>query len=133
MTDEKEPTDLELAVSEGYKIDRELLSISQAKALTSISNNFDHLVEFLTQGGLIAVLEGYSRSQGVNALLNGLLAAEGRKGLDAKNLKQNALEIVEALESVFDKYEEKLGSKLKRDPELKDAEKDFKKDNSQEG
>jgi hypothetical protein len=102
------------------------LEVRQTEALASIGNALQEISKFITAGGLAELLSGYARSQSVKDILGGLAAHDGRNALDARVLGQNAIEIVEQVEKVFDKYQERLSEKG-RDPEIKDAENDFNK------
>jgi hypothetical protein len=102
------------------------LAIQQIEATTQLANSVKTLADFVVGGGLQAVLNGYAKTQCVKDILGGLTAHSGRDGLDARTLSQNAIEIVEQVEKVFEKYSERLEGK-NRDPEVKDAETDFKK------
>lgn len=103
------------------------LEIKQTEALATLAEGVKSLAAFVTGGGLHAVLSGYAKSQAVKDILGGLASHDGRNSLDARHLKQNALEIVEAIEQVWDKYAERIAAKEPRDPEIHDAEEDFKK------
>lgn len=94
----------------------------QADALHSIS-------EFLNGDGLQRTLSGLARSGAANSLLQGLVAHDGRNGLDARTQEQNAREICHLVEKVFDQFQEKLQAKANgevRDSEIHDAEAGFK-------
>lgn len=95
--------------------------VSSEDALIVLASATDQIANFLTGGGLIKVLNGYARTQAVKEMLGGLTTHDGRQALDARTLKQNAVEIVEAIEQVFSKYQERLSSKEPRDPEIHDA------------
>lgn len=102
---------------------------AEVKALTTLAESTKAIAEFLTDGGLTQVLQGYSRAQSVGGMLSGLLTNMGRHGLDARTMDQNALEIVASIEKVYDKYQEKLEAKRKGevyDDEIKDPEKSFR-------
>lgn len=100
------------------------IQIQQAQALSVLAKGVSDIATFLTSGGLTELMSGYARSQAVKDILGGLAAHDGRNALDARVLGQNALEIVEQVEKVFSKYEERLSSK-NRDPELHNAEDAF--------
>lgn len=102
------------------------IEIKRTEALESIGAALQGISTFLTGGGLASLLSGYARSQSVKDILGGLAAHDGRNALDARVLGQNAVEIVEQVEKVFAKYEERLAEKG-RDPEIKDAESDYTK------
>jgi hypothetical protein len=101
------------------------LATQQTQALTVLAQSVATIANFLQGGGLTQILNGYAKSQSVKDILGGLAAHDGRNALDARVLGQNAIEIVEQVEKVFDKYHERLQSKERRDPEIKDAEKDY--------
>lgn len=90
------------------------LVLQQAQALTALASATKQISDFITGGGLSAVLSGYARSQAVKDILGGLAAHAGRSSLDARVLGQNALEITEAVEAVFKKYAERLAEKEPR-------------------
>ena len=95
------------------------IAIRQTQALEVIGNSLATLVNYIGNGGLAATLSGYARSQSVKEILGGLAAHDGRNALDARTIKQNALEITEAIEAVFAKYQDRLSEKG-RDPEIKE-------------
>ncbi len=101
--------------------DRELLA-KQTEALTVLASGVNALAEFVVNGGLSQMMSGYARTQSVQGILNGLAAHGGRAALDARFLKQNALEITEAIEQVFDKYKQRTAETAagERDPEIKE-------------
>lgn len=104
------------------------IALKQTEALTSLAQGVNAIANFLTNGGLGEILSGYARSQSVKDILGGLAAHDGRGSLDARVLGQNAIEIVHAVEAVFEKYQEKLAAKARgevRDSELHDNEKAF--------
>lgn len=101
------------------------LEVKQAEALSTLASSVKELSQFLTQGGLTTLLSSYSKSLSVNQMLGGLAANMGRKSLDAQTIKQNALEITECIEAVFEKYAERLGSKG-RDKDIHDGEQQLK-------
>jgi hypothetical protein len=105
------------------------LKEEQTKALSTIAESLSSLSQFVSNGGLTTLLSGYARSQAVKDILGGLAAHDGRNALDARVLDQNAKEISEQVEKVFQAYQEKLKSLAKdnRDPHIRDAEADFKK------
>ena len=107
--------------------ERELaLKEKETEALTVLASSVNALASFVTQGGLTQVLSGYARSQAVKEILGGLAAHDGRDALDARVLKQNAVEIVSQVEAVFDKYKEKVMDKSPQDPDIHDGEATFK-------
>ena len=106
------------------------VQIRQAEALTSLAKGVNSIAAFLSSGALAQVLGQYSRSQIAKDIFGGLAAHGGRDALDARFIKQNATEIIAAIEAVFDKAAEKAQAVAKGetfDPELKDAEKDYLK------
>lgn len=96
--------------------------VQQTKALQALADGIQSISRFLNNGGLTQVLSGYARSQSVQGILSGLAGNMGRSALDAKTIRQNALEITEVIEAVFDKYAERLASKADRDPEIHDEQ-----------
>lgn len=101
------------------------LQVSQTKSLEVLSKGVADIAAFLTGGGLNQLLSGYAKSQASTAILGGLASHDGRDALDARVLGQNSIEIVEQILRVHDKFHSRL-SEEKRDPEIKDAEKDLK-------
>jgi len=101
--------------------------VAQAQALQSLAKSMEVVSTFVSQGGLSSLLQGYAKTNSVSSLLNGLTANAGRGGLDARFMEQNAVEITHLIEAVFDKYEKHLSEKAERDPQIHDAEKDFKR------
>lgn len=102
-----------------------LAPIPESRALTQLATSINQIATFLTGGGLQQALSMYARSQAVKDILGGLASHEGRKSLDARVLSQNAVEIVEAIEQIFAKYDEKLKAKAsgeKRDSKIADSE-----------
>jgi len=102
------------------------IQVKQAESLALLATSVNSIANFLSAGGLSGLLSGYARSQAVKDILGGLATHAGRDALDARTLGQNAIEIVEQVEAVFKKYEERLKD-TNRDPEIKDAETDYKK------
>lgn len=99
------------------------LEAKQTEALTSLAKAVTDISTFISGGGLNKLLSGVARGNAVSSMLGGLTTHAGRNGLDARTLKQNAVEVVEQIEAVFSKFEERLAAKNKgeqRDPELKD-------------
>ena len=121
MTVKEEARILDLVVADPA----EAPAIAQSQALQSLAKSMDVIATFVTQGGLTEVLQGYAKTNSVSTLLGGLTANAGRNGLDARFIQQNAIEITHVVEAVFDKYIQHMAEKTQRDPELKDAEKDF--------
>lgn len=97
-----------------------------AKAVTSIS-------EFITEGGLLSLLQGQARSSAVSSVITGLIGKDGRGNLDPRLVKQNALETAHMVEAFFKAYQDHLKNinNPNYDSELKDAEADFKKNEGQ--
>lgn len=102
------------------------LQLSQTKSLEVLSKGIADIAAFLSGGGLASVVSGFAKAQASTAILGGLATNAGRDALDARTLGQNSLEIVEQVLRVHDKFHERLSSQEKRDPEIHDAEKDFK-------
>lgn len=100
----------------------------QTKALSKIAESLGALSTFLTTGGLQTILQGYSKANAVQGFFQGLASHDGRGALDARVIKQNALEIVAAIEAAHDKFAEVLKKKKEGpvDPELHDGEEMFR-------
>lgn len=110
----------EISLREEYE-----LEVKQTEALTALAKASTEIATFVTSGGLSSLLSGVARGNAVSAMLGGLTQHAGRDGLDARTLKQNAIEIVEQIEAVFTKFEERLSAKRRgeeRDGEVKNAE-----------
>lgn len=95
------------------------LEVRQTEAIEVLGAGIQQIANFLVGGGLAEMLSGYARSQSVKDILGGLASHGGRAALDARFIKQNALEITEAVEAVFRKYQERLEEKG-RDTEIKE-------------
>lgn len=104
------------------------IQVKQTEALANLAEGVKTLAAFVTGGGLQQLLQGYSKAQSVQGILNGLAAHDGRNALDARVIKQNAIEITQIIESCYDKFAEVLSAKQRgevRDPDIKDAEADY--------
>ena len=114
---------LDLVVTET----KELLA-AQTKALTVMAESMQMIANFLNTG-LPQVIAAQAKANGVSAILNGLMVKEGRNGLDARYIKQNAIESVMAVEAVHDEYQEILKKKAagELDPKLHDGESEYGK------
>lgn len=78
---------------------------------------------------LSALIGGITRANGITGILQGLAAADGRKALDARVTKQNALEIYHVIESALEAAKDRLQEKtsgVELDPEVHDAEAEYK-------
>lgn len=102
------------------------VQVKQTEALITLATGINTIANFLTSGGLTDLVSANAKSRIVSDILGGLAAHNGRNSLDAQTIKQNSLEIVETIEAVWSKYQERAKAK-DRDPEIHDAEKDFKK------
>lgn len=101
------------------EVDKGELTVRQTEALVSLAEGVQALSKFVTQGGLQALVAANTKGQIIQAVLGGLAAHDGRNSLDARTIKQNSLEIVETIESVFNKLNERLKDR-NRDPEIKE-------------
>jgi len=110
------------------KLDYEI-AVSQTKALTTLAESVKAIATFLTSNRLPEILEGYAKASAVNGILQGLVTHSGRGGMDARLMKQNAIEASEFIEKCFEHYSEKLAAKKmgEVDTEIHDGENDFKK------
>lgn len=95
------------------------IEIKQTEALTTLAKGIGEISTFLTGGGLQAIINAQTKGSIMQSILGGLASHDGRKALDAQTIKQNSLEIVEMIESVFNKMHERLQDK-NRDPEIKE-------------
>ena len=101
----------------------------QAKALTSISKSLSQLTNFITTGGLTELLAAQATHNAISGVMQGLAAHDGRQALDARVMAQNGLEIAKHIDAAVEtalrlKKEKEKGD---HDPEIHDAEADFKK------
>lgn len=104
------------------------VAMRQAQALTSVANSLNALTQFVTGGGLSNMVGNLARANVAQGIFQGLTAHDGRGGLDARLLKQNAIEAVHQIEAVFEKFQEVLKAKnTPRDPDLHDAEAELKR------
>jgi hypothetical protein len=103
------------------------VAVRQTEALEVLSRGVAEIANFLVGGGFNQLVSGYAKSQASTAILGGLASHAGRNALDARVLGQNALEVVEQVLRVHDKFHERLSSKEKRDPEIKPAVEDYER------
>lgn len=101
------------------------LKIRETEALETLAEGVNTIATFLSSGGLGGALSLYARSQSIQSILGGLAAHGGRDALDARTMGQDALEITEKIEKVFDKLQERLENKMKRDPDIHNSESDY--------
>lgn len=100
-------------------------------ALASIATSLSSISNFLAGSNLPQLLAQMSIANGVNGMLAGLVQAEGRMGLDARTVQQNATEIAHIIEKTITKvqdhlkasHDKDLSGAPVRDPEIKNAEK----------
>ncbi len=118
----KRKTDLETV----KKTEILALEEQKTKALSVQAEALKDIAHFLTSGGLSSIAQGVALSNTAASLLNGLTAHDGRQGLDARTLEQNALEIATFALKVKDQFQEKL-AKSNVDSEIHDGEADYKK------
>lgn len=105
------PTTLQQQQTESQVIIAEAMT-AIAQAISALPRAIENAVQTLVKGN------------GVNGILAGLAQHDGRKSLDARVMDQNALEIVEQLEKVFKKYNQRMRD-LGRSDTLVNAEDDF--------
>lgn len=98
------------------------VAIKQVEALATLSKGVADIAAFLNQGGIQSLLTSYTKGQIASSILGGMAAKDGRNSLDARTIKQNALEITEVMEAVFNKVNERAKEREPRNPEIKDAE-----------
>ena len=105
------------------------IQVQQTQALSVIADSLKNLSTFLSGEGATRLLGEYAKSQIVKDIFGGLAAHDGRNALDARFIKQNATDVIHAIEAVFDKARERGEAKTKGevDPELHDAESDYLK------
>lgn len=96
------------------------LQIKQTEAIASLAKGVNDIAAFITQGGLQAVMSAHTKGTLLQGILNGLANHDGRDSLDARTIKQNALEAVELVMATFEKMRERIQDK-NRDPEIKEA------------
>jgi hypothetical protein len=95
------------------------LQIRQTEALASLAQGINDIASFFTQGGIQAALSAHTKGAILQGIFNGLASHGGRNSLDARTIKQNALEAVELVMAAFDKMSERIHDK-NRDPEIKE-------------
>jgi hypothetical protein len=105
---------------------RELMA-AQTQALTVMANSMQMIANFL-ESGVPKIIAAQAKAQGVNSILGGLMTKEGRGGLDARFIKQNAVETVEVMEAVHAEYQERLAKQAEgnQDPKIHDPEASFR-------
>ena len=120
----KRKTDLETVKKTELALEEQ-----KTKALSVQAEALKDIAHFLTSGGLSSIAQGVALSNTAASLLNGLTVHDGRQGLDARTLDQNALEIATLALKVKDQFQEKLSALAKGpvDNELHDGEADYKK------
>lgn len=95
------------------------ITIEQTKALISIAESFKAIASFLHEGGIQTSIARITQGSIMSSIFGGLAAKDGRNSLDARTIKQNSLEVVEIIEQVFNKMNERLQDR-NRDPEIKE-------------
>lgn len=96
----------------------------EVKALTVLAESTKEIATFITGGGLAKMLTGMARTNGINGVVTALVQHGGRQALDARTIKQDAIDAVTRIEEAFKYYQEHIAAK--RDPEIKDPEVDFR-------
>ena len=105
--------------------DSKAIAIAQVKALAEVSQSFKDIAEFVTGEGLKETLKGNARYNAVNATLSGLTSNAGRLGLDARTMKQDAIDTVYKVEAFHKEYERIIAERNngeEYDDDLYDAE-----------
>lgn len=97
------------------------LQVKQTEALTQLAQGVTAIATFLNGEGLKQVIQTKMTGDIMASITGGLAAKEGRNSLDARTIKQNSLEIVELIQSMFTKMGERL-KETNRDPELKEPQ-----------
>lgn len=97
------------------------LQIRQTEAVCVIAEALSGISSFLNGGGIQEYLKASTKGQIVSGIYNGLASKDGRNSLDARTIKQNALEIVEVIEAVMKKVDERANERNGRDEEIKEV------------
>lgn len=105
--------------------DSKAIAIAQVKALAEVSQSFKAIAEFVTGEGLKETLKGNARYNAVNGAITGLTSNAGRLGLDARTMKQDAIDTVYRVEQFHKEYERFIAERNsgeEYDDDLYDAE-----------
>lgn len=99
------------------------------EAVSSIAESLKGISTFLAGQTLPQVLESYSIMTCLGQIMNGLTANQGRVGLDARTIKQDAVDgthrILAAFDHLRDTFEQRKNGE--RDPNIVDPEEAFLK------
>lgn len=99
-------------------------------AVAEAARSITALCDKLAAMDLPAAITGLTKAHGLTSILSALV---GKNGIDARRLKQDSLEVATLVQMAVEMFQEKLASgggstKADVDPELHDAEKDFKEE-----
>lgn len=105
------------------------LQTKQTQALETLAQSTAVIAKFLEGGGLTSVLQGYSKGLAINGILQGLVQSQGRGGLDARFINQNAVDAYHAIDKAYDAFASRLAEKAEAnlDPEIHNAEAEYLK------
>lgn len=116
-------TSLKESTREGLvqKIENYKLEVQQTQALTQLAEGVTSIATFLNGGGLMQLVQHKMAGDIMASITGGLAAKDGRNALDARTIKQNSLEVVELIMTMFNKMGERLKDQA-RDPEIKEPQ-----------
>ncbi len=115
------PSTLEAESSSTMSQEQPLIRVSnvptvqerEVVALETQANALAHIAQFLGGTTLPQVLQQIAVTNGMNGMLSGLVSADGRQGLDARTMKQNALEISTVIQETIKKVTSDLIKKTR--------------------
>lgn len=116
-------TSLKESTREGLvqKIENYKLEVQQTQTLTQLAEGVTSIATFLNGGGLMQLVQLKMAGDIMASITGGLAAKDGRNALDARTIKQNSLEVVELIMTMFNKMGERLKDQA-RDPEIKEPQ-----------
>jgi len=104
-------------------------------AVVKIGDALDSLSKFVAGQTLPQVMESYAIMTCLGQIMNGLTSSEGRKGLDARTIKQDAIDgshrILAAFDHLRDTFEQRKNGE--RTAEIVDPEADYLKWKKEQG
>lgn len=116
--------------NESLKVPKLNISTEITEALTqAITIGLTNAVLNIVQSPEVSdLVENIAKGRAISGMLEALCANMGRKGLDPTLTEQNKIEITHTINNAFDYFKSHQKDKLNGvlDPEMKDAEKDFK-------